>query len=344
MKPIIALSFLALACAKTGGDSSLPESEPISGPTHTIWAGWNHTWGMLSHRASYIQVESGTGETASSGIVGGDWSTGDTWTDDVEYRIHQQHVTGEVLQVELGSATLIVGPEGTDGTSVDIDMSDAAVVVLQGFEFNTDIDQSEDYPEGYDPALGYTSRGFGMGVSLSEDGRVDVTASVHWGPRDRPDMNSAIPFAQTEVTVHFAALSGFPSADRAHYTGQQDLAHDPPLSAQQGLHEPLEWDGFGFAAIESFELSLFDTDGEDGGDYLRSFGVELAPTEDGRPPTTIQTEILTSAPLELGTMSMAADVTAIWVPLDSSTSRIQGVTLSGSHPVGAHIVPIDLTR
>jgi hypothetical protein len=343
MKPIIALSFLTLACTHADDDATLPKSETISGPTHTIWAGWNHTWGMLSHRASYIQVEPGAGETASSGIVGGDWSTGDTWSDDVEYRIHQQHITGEVLQVELGSATLIVGPEGTEGTSVDIDMTDAAVVVLQGFEFNTDIDQSEDYPVGYDPALGYTSRGFGMGVSLNEDGRVDVTASVQWGPRDRPDMNSAIPFAETEVTVYFAALSGFSSSDGAHYTGRQDLAHDPPLSDQQGLSEPLMWDGFGFAAIESFELSLFDTDGEDGGDYLRSFGVEVTPTEDGQPPTTIKTEILTYAPLELGTMSMAVDVNAVWIPLHASTSRIEGVTVSGTHPVGSHSVPIDPT-
>ena len=344
MKPLIAASLFSLACAKTGGDLIVAEAEPISGPTHTIWAGWNHTWGMLSHRASYIQVEPGEEHTAQSGIVGGDWSTGDTWSDDVEYRIHQQHITGEVLEVELGSATLIVGPEGTESANVDIDMTDPSLVVLQGFELNTDIDQSEDYPDGYDPALGYTSRGFGMGVSVSGDGTVDVSASVQWGPRDRTDMNSAIPFAQTEVTVHFAALSGFSTSEGAHYAGSQDLAHDPPLSAQEGLSEPLVWNGFGFAGIESFELSLFDTDGGDGGDYLRSFGVELAPTEDGRPPPTLQSEILTFAPLELGTMSMAADVNAVWIPLDSSTSRIEGITVSGSHPVGSYDVPVESTR
>ena len=340
MKSIIALCLLSLAC---NSDKKVPAAGSISGPTHTIWAGWNHTWGMLSHRASYIQVEPGEGGTGSSGIVGGDWSTGDTWSDDVGYRIHQQHITGEALQVELGSATLIVGPEGPESTFVDIDMTDAALVVLHGFEFNTDIEQTEDYPDEYDPALGYTSRGFGMGVSLAGDGRVEVTASVRWGARDRQDMNNAIPFAQTEVTVYFAVLSGFSSSDGAHYTGSQDLAHDPPLSDQQGLREPLLWDGFGFAAIESFELSLFDTDGGEGGDYLRSFGVELAPTEDGRPPAVIQTEILTSAPLELGTMSMSAEVDAVWIPLDASSSRIEGVTVSGSHPVGSHNVPIEPT-
>jgi hypothetical protein len=343
MNPIIALSLLTLACTYADDDATLPKSVAISGPTHTIWAGWNHTWGMLSHRASYIQVQPGEGDAARSGIVGGDWSTGDTWSDDVEYRIHQQHITGDVLQVELGSATLIVGPDGTESTSVGIDMTTANVVVLQGFEFNTDIDQSEDYPAEYDPALGYTSRGFGMGVSLGDDGRVDVAASVQWGPRDRQDMNNAMPFAQTEVTVHFAALSGFSSSDGAHYAGSQDLAHDPPLSDQQGLREPLSWDGFGFAGIESFELALFDTDGGDGGDYLRSFGVELAPTEDGQPPPTIQAEILTYAPLELGTMSMAADVNAVWIPLHASTSRIEGVTVSGTHPVGTHGVPTEST-
>ena len=339
MKPIIALSLLSLGCSYDEEKHTAAES--ISGPTHTIWAGWNHTWGMLSHRASYIQVETGEGNTGSSGIVGGDWSTGDTWSDDVEYRIHQQHITGEVLQVELGSASLLVGPEGTEQTNVAIDMTDASLVVLQGFSFNTDIEQSEDYPDEYDPALGYTSRGFGMGVSLSDDGSVDVSASVQWGPRDREDMNNAMAFAQTEVTVHFAALTGFSSSEGAHYAGTQDLAHDPPLSDQQGLSERLSWNGFGFAAIESFELELFDTDGGDGGDYLRSFGVELAPTENGNPPSTIEAEILTTAPLELGTMSMAANVNAVWIPLDASSSRIEGVTVSGSHPVGSHSVPID---
>ncbi len=106
---------LTIGCSKPNNDTG--ETTSISGPVHTIWSGWNHTWGMLSHRVSLIEVRTGEAGQARSGILGGDWSTGDTWSDDVEHRIHQQHVTGDELTVETGTITFTVGPEGGTSTA-----------------------------------------------------------------------------------------------------------------------------------------------------------------------------------------------------------------------------------
>ena len=329
---------LTIGCSKPNNDTG--DTTSISGPVHTIWSGWNHTWGMLSHRVSLIEVRTGEAGQARSGILGGDWSTGDTWSDDVEHRIHQQHVTGAEITVETGTITFTVGPDGGTSTA-PLDMLDPDTVVLQGFTINTDVAQASDYPTDYDPALGYTSRGFGMHLRyLPALGVVEGEADVRWGPRDRGDMNRALEVAQTEVTIHFAAVKTAAGVKRAQYTGSQDLLHDPPNSDQRALTEPLNWSGFGVSGIESFALLLDDTDGGSGGDYLRSFGVEMTPDDAGEAPTAVSTEILTSSALELGTMSMTAEADLVWMPLDPTQSRIEGETVAGSHPVGSHTVPL----
>jgi hypothetical protein len=334
----IAFTFLfALGCSKDSDDTSADAT--ISGPTHTVWSGWNHTWGMLSHRVSLIDVRTGEGDRAHSGILGGDWSTGDTWSDDVNHRIHQQHITGDQLLFEQGSITLSVGPGETASGSAAVAMESPNLAVLQGFTINTDTAQTAGYPDDYDPALGYTSRGFGFAVALNDSNEVVATANVDWGPRDRDDMNRAIEHATTEVTVHYAVLSGFDDVDTATYSGTQDLAHDPPNSPQAALTEPLGWAGNGIAAIQSFGLSLHDTDGGDGGDYLRSFGVEMKPAATGGPPASVETGILTYSALELGIMSMTAETDIVWIPLDAKRNRIEGVSVEGSHPVGTYSVP-----
>ena len=65
------------------------------------------------------------------------------------------------------------------------------------FEIDTDVPLADspdaDVPD-YDPALGFTSRGFGMAIGEGDEGW-EATATVRWGPRDRADMNAAIPLA-----------------------------------------------------------------------------------------------------------------------------------------------------
>jgi hypothetical protein len=97
----------------------------------------------------------------------------------------------------------------------------------------------------------------------------------------------------------------------------------------------------GVAAIQGFDLSLTDTDGGAGGDYLRSFGAEIRPSADGTPPENIGGEILTSAPIELGEMTMGLKIEALWITLDPDLNTITGDTIEGVHPVGRHTVPTE---
>ena len=332
------IPVLAFACSKAPSTGDTAQTDM---PVHTLWSGWNHTWGLLSHRLSLIHIKAIDGTTASSGIMGGDWSTGEQWSDDVNYRVHQQRIAGEQLRVEHGETRLMVGPEGSATAVSRLSALDSAtLVVLQGFEIDTDVAQNGDYPDDYDPALGYTSRGFGVTVAL-EDGQVKAQASVRWGPRDRPDVNSAVPFALTGVTVYWTAIDGAEGVTSSTYVANQDLAHAPPNSPQAGMSEPLAWSGTGVAAIQGFDLSLTDTDGGAGGDYLRSFGAEIRPSADGTPPENIGGEILTSAPIELGEMTMGLKIEALWITLDPDLNTITGDTIEGVHPVGRHTVPTE---
>lgn len=337
MLRIVWIATLFLGCTKVGTDTG--DSALINGPTHTIWSGWNHSWEMLSHRVSLIDVKPGPPGEATSGILGGDWSTGDTWSDEVNHRIHQQHVTGHELTAESGSVTLTVPPEGATATT-RIEMNDAQIAILNGFSINTDIAQSDAYPTDYDPALGYTSRGFALGVTLTDDGQVEVTADVRWGPQDRDAMNRALAVADTEVTVHFMVLSTPAAVQTARFTATQELEHEPPYSEQAGAEQALNWTGFGVAGVASFALMLNETDGGDGGDYLRSFGVEMNPGSAGAPPETVAAEILTTSAIELATMTMAVNADLVWIPLDPQESRVDNETITGIHPVGTFTVPI----
>lgn len=332
MNAVFFIPFLALACS---GKSDTAEP---SGDTHIVWSGWNHRWGLLSHRVSLVRVKAGETGSAESGILGGDWSTGESWSDDVGVRIHQQAITAEGMVVTLGETSLTVGPEGE--ATVALPDATGELVVLQGFEIDTELPllvEPDVEPPDYDPKLGYTSRGFGMALSETDAGW-EATATVRWGPRDRADMNAAIPLAQTAVTIYWASISGIDATTPIRISGTQDLAHSPPNSPQSGHTEPLDLSGHGFAALRGFYLGIDDTDGGDGGDYLRSFGVELPPTIDGRPPSAVSAEVLNTSVIELGEMSMSYSVDAVWAQLDPDTSEISGETISGKHQIGRHII------
>ena len=110
MRNLIVPCLLASACV---GPPSVDDTGPVDDPTSVVvWSGWNHTWGMLSHRVARLRAVLEPDETLSMGIVGGDWSTGESFSDDVNYRMHYQRILGLDSAVEHGETTLQVGPEG----------------------------------------------------------------------------------------------------------------------------------------------------------------------------------------------------------------------------------------
>ena len=332
MKLLIAFPLIAFACSGKS-DTAEPDGEP-----HTVWAGWNHRWGLLSHRVSLVRVKAGRDGSAESGILGGDWSTGESWSDDVNARVHQQTITSSTVGFSSGEVSVTVGPDGE--ASVPIPDAIGDHVVLQGFEIDTALPlltNGDTATPDYDPRLGFTSRGFGMAINPTDSGW-EATATVRWGPRDRADMNAAIPLAQTAVTLYWTAITGSTQVTPIATEGTHTLAHSPPNSPQVGHTEDLALSGHGFSAIRGFSLGIDDVDGGDGGDYLRSFGIELPPGAGGQPPTTLSAEVLNTSVIELAEMSMTYSVDALWIQLDPENSDIASETISATHPIGRHTI------
>ncbi len=335
------LLALALGCSDKG------DTEEGSVPSAIVWAGWNHTWSKLSHRVSFIQAIAEPDGGLSMGIRGGDWSTGDTWADDAAYRMQLQRVYGYGLDIVHGETSLTVGPEGVATVEDSAEVtSEQVVVVLRGFEIETDVAQGADYPDDYDPALGYTSRGFGMEVGgATADGSLvtfDVTAAIRWGPRDRDDMNAAMPLAETGVRVAWTVIGYSGAESHISLSDAVDLSHSPPYSTQSGLEISTELDGGpGIIGLTAFDLGVRDQDGGPGGDYLRSFGVEAA-LDDGDAPEQVLAEVTTSSAIELGTMHFAPEIDLVWVQPDSKDLRIETFSSEGTHEVGSfEIDPTD---
>ncbi len=73
-----------------------------------VWAGFNYSWSVLSHRVSYVRAILGEDESLQMGLVGGDWSTSSAFSDDPLYRMRYQQVRGPDISVRHGQTRLEV--------------------------------------------------------------------------------------------------------------------------------------------------------------------------------------------------------------------------------------------
>ena len=76
-----------------------------------LLTGWEYEWEQLSHRVAFLRVGVEEDSSLSLGLIGGDWSTGTTFTDTPAYRVRYQRVAGRGLHIVRGTATFQVGPE-----------------------------------------------------------------------------------------------------------------------------------------------------------------------------------------------------------------------------------------
>lgn len=327
---------------------TLPLLGCAPGDPELLLTGWAYEWETLSHRVSYLRVGVEDDSSLALGLVGGDWSTGSTFTDVPYYRVRYQRVVGAGLHVVRGTATLLVGPEPEGSTTLVVDGADlpanaTLVAVIDGFSVDTDMPLSDGYPGDYDPAFGYASNGFGLALGDPErdgtDVRIPVDATIRWGPQDREDMNAAIPYAVTAVTVDVAlvAFSGelevLPVAGSRPYEFQER-----PYTDQPPMEVPARFEGGareGFVAWRSFDLQL-NLEGVDvgQGDYLRAFGVEVTPTStepgdwDGLVTATMSTSSLSEF------TDPSAGFTGELVRIGAPDVLAEHWVVSGHHPTG----------
>ena len=337
-------------CVGTAGCAA---EEVATADTVLVWSGWNHTWAMLSHRVTNVTAIMNEDGSFNSGLIGGDWSTGAGATDYPTYRFRWQEVTAHDLVAVHGDTVFTIGPEGEQVIDETLDSTllqgaDQHAVLLRGWSLDTDVEQTADYPDEYDPGLGYTSKGMGVGVSAPTFGGDGLTFSVraaaHWGPAgdedplDREAMNAAIPEAQVGMTVAWTVI-GF-SGDLAIDGASSSIDYDqgtysdqPPLGAGD-LDFDLSGTMPGFLGLTSFDLDVDVQDDPDQGEYLRSVGVELLPGDVCDTPLEVQAEATNSSLIETAAITFSPSVEVAWISLaDAGADVVTGV-VEGEHDVG----------
>jgi hypothetical protein len=318
-----------------------------------VLTGWNYGWRDLAHRISLLRVDLAEDGSAELGLVGGDWSTGETASDEATFRITHTMVTTGSAAFARGTVEIIVGPEGEADGEIVLDAADLPErgdlrALLSGFTIVTDVEQtSPEYPTDYDPAYGYTPTGFGFAVGRpvrsGDSVRIPVTARVGWGPQDREDMNRAVPHAITAVEVSALAVSFDGQATDLALTGSTTYEpENPDASIWSGTEQPpfqadASFEGGprdSFVGWSAFTLSVNPTGDFAGeGEYLRAFGVEAdgeaAPRAwDGTVTTTLSSTNL----IEFTILTAAYDATLTRIALPDADVTVTQRT--GAHPAG----------
>lgn len=311
-----------------------------------VLTGWEYEWEQLSHRVSYVRVGIEPDSSLDLGLVGGDWSTGATFTDTPMYRVRYQEVSGSGVTILRDSVRLSVGPEPEETGTLTFDVAgippaSSLVAVIGGFELDTGVAQGEDYPDDYNPAYGYTSNGFGIRLGEvtrdSDTATVPVTGSVRWGPQDREDMNAAIPYAVTELGVDVVLIAAPGEPEVQSVSGESAYEHDPPYSEQPAMTTSVAFAeaAEGVVGWRSFDLTANASGADAGeGEYLRAFGMELVPT--GAETTGWDGEV--TATLSSSSAIEFTDFQAAFsgeiVRVASPDVYAEHWLVSGSHPTG----------
>lgn len=209
-----------------------------------LWNDFGARWQTLSQPLAELRMGASPGPDEGSvrverGIRGGD-------PDGVDLDAGWTVVRSRGLRATYGATELRIGPDGRASARESIPLRDLVAAnvyagVLAGVDFDSDVEQAEDYPCcGYDPAGGWPVQGLGASVGTVEivDDAVSFDVSAHFSPGslEDPDLNAAVPFATTSATVRWAlvtvtsgALITTPVELSAFYAvgGESDSPHEP---------------------------------------------------------------------------------------------------------------------
>lgn len=211
MRVVVQPLAVIAAISACGPAASLPDVQTSHsiGPTEcrevVLPTGLGLGWTELNHRVSRwglrLDRDDCLAETLVVDHVGGSYSDGALREDvpmvDFGY---QTYATGDGVAARVSVQTTIDRSEKGDRVVFSRDELGFAderhvVAFVEGVRFDTAIEQADDYPTHYDPALGYTTRGFGARVEARTDGPdVELTYSLRFatgGTVDRPFMTAA---------------------------------------------------------------------------------------------------------------------------------------------------------
>lgn len=207
-------------------------------------------WGELNHRYSVLDLQ--LGETSSEDclpehleaeFIGGPYSgssgnSGSGGIDDtpiLEYGFQTRDPADEgvpdVAFVRRSFERTFDATSGLEETrtftreSLRMRGYENVVVLIEGFRIDTDVEQTEDYPDDYNPAHGYTVRGLGASADVTAvtDGEIDLHYQLRFEPGPSPDrenLNRAVQHARVSgrLDVLLIGLSDAPTAsDSVNY-------------------------------------------------------------------------------------------------------------------------------
>jgi len=245
-------------------------------------------WDKINHRVAAMSVRLDHDHCRARKLqvtqLGGDFSTGEAGTDTPYVDFAYQRV--DTPHPNVGAARVTqkeyIGPEGTltkqhtyDRRKLHLLGFEQIVPFVEGFQFDTGIEQVDGYPDKYDAVYGYTSRGIGMSVRVSEltDTEVTIEYTIRFetgGSPDRPSLNKALAYARVlaRLDVLLVGVDGWPvhQGDIAY-----DLSYDRPKPFQGSNEMPLEG-----ASEETQTLQVAGTPGDPPGFYgLSAFDLKL---------------------------------------------------------------------
>lgn len=316
--------FLFAAC-------TVPEFEQS-----VLWSGYHYEWEELSHRIALVHTELHEDATSTMGMIGGDWSTGDLFSDALLFRMHQQHVSDPYFRAINGSSSIVLDADAEQTMTIPLE-DDVVGIALQGFRINTDVEQSADYPVDYNPAHGYTSAGISCAIAPDFDQQTaNISVQVDWGPQDRSVMNEAMLHAKSEVTVYWAQIKNKTEPTTQILGITESLPYEPPFSEHDIPVQEIEHESNSVVGIRSFSLTLADQEGSDMGSYWRNMGVEITPTSSG---SSISLHASNSSLIEEIPVEFSGSVTLDVYPLAHQDSTIEYHTIEDGHEVGTFEFP-----
>jgi hypothetical protein len=321
LAPVLTASLLLTALVACSPDSSGPRFDERACASFVIPTAMGLAWENLNHRISRyaIQLSPAPGEAClaervETVFIGGDYSTGETLTDIPRLRWSGTRIAATSPE-QMGAARLrldflidaAAGGEATLTETLDRDALHLlhyphVIALVEGLALRTDVAQAAGYPDDYDPAHGYTSRGIGAELRVVEFDEAEILLEAilrfAHGTSDRKNMNGAMASALTEgsLDVLLIGLAEAPVEGSVDYglevevpplMRDVEVPHAPALERQLVLALPASGAGGGQSGLSGisglvgwtgfrFELDPVETEGA--GYYIRELSLGLNPT------------------------------------------------------------------
>ena len=254
-----------------------------------------YSWKKLNHRVSKWGFELTGGKSTcrakklDATFVGGTFSTGGTANVDdtpkLKYGFTERTagsskavgIARRTIEVTIDSSGLAKGTKEYDREALKLMHYEKVIPLIEGFAFDTDVKKPKDYPEDYDPAHGYCTRGIGASLETKEldDETVTLDYRLRFEPGLSPDRephNKAVPHAKMKGRLDLLLVGTTTSPLE---TGSVDYTVKYPKP------KPLEEDDHPPASETKQQIILKGASDRGKGLYgVQSFNFELTPRID----------------------------------------------------------------